>query len=511
MIRKTAGAFLVVCAVIVGAGAAGAAPRVPAAQGFQQAVKVMAPSNAGANPNAALDGIACTSVGDCVGVGSYSDSSGNSQAMAATESGGSWGQAVEVTAPADAASDPGDVLFGISCTSTGNCEAVGAYNSTSGSGQPMAVAESSGTWAQAVNVSFPAGGKGGPFSGLNGVSCTSSGNCEAVGSYDNISSPPTTLAMAATETSGTWGQAETVSSPGSGGTVLNILEGVSCTSAGNCQAVGIYSNAVNVGQSMAATETGGTWAQAVTVTAPTGAVGTPPHSGLYGVSCSSAGNCQAVGFYPPSSNNALAMEATETAGTWAQAVGVASPTDAGSPPDVVLVGLSCSSAGNCQSVGNYTDTPGNGQAMADSETGGTWAQATKVSAPADAASDPSARLGGVSCASAGNCEAVGSYTDTTGNTQAMAAGESAPAPTIKSFSPTSGTVGTKVKITGTNLSGATRVTFNGTVATIGSDTATKIVVHVPAGATTGKIQVKTASGTAKSATKFTVTSGSGRP
>ena len=40
---------------------------------------------------------------------------------------------------------------------------------------------------------------------------------------------------------------------------------------------------------------------------------------------------------------------------------------------------------------------------------------------------------------------------------------------------------------------------------ITSDTATKIVVHVPAGATTGKIKVKTSGGTAQSSTKFTVT------
>lgn len=143
--------------------------------------------------------------------------------------------------------------------------------------------------------------------------------------------------------------------------------------------------------------------------------------------------------------------------------------------------------------------------MEATEANGTWAQATKVAAPADAASNPSAILRGIACSSAGNCEAVGSYTDSDGNTQAMAASETAPAPTITSFSPPSGPVGTKVTITGTNLSGATKVTFNGTAAIIKSDTATTIVVHVPTGATTGKIKVKTPSGTAKSATKFTVT------
>jgi hypothetical protein len=80
-----------------------------------------------------------------------------------------------------------------------------------------------------------------------------------------------------------------------------------------------------------------------------------------------------------------------------------------------------------------------------------------------------------------------------------------PPPTITSFSPTSGPVGTVVTIKGTNLSGATKVTFNGIAATITSDTATKIKVKVPAGATTGKIQVTTPDGKVKSASNFTVT------
>jgi hypothetical protein len=66
-------------------------------------------------------------------------------------------------------------------------------------------------------------------------------------------------------------------------------------------------------------------------------------------------------------------------------------------------------------------------------------------------------------------------------------------------------VGTTVTITGTNLTGATSVKFNGVSATITSNTATQIVTKVPTGATTGPITVTTPSGTATSATNFTVT------
>jgi hypothetical protein len=78
-------------------------------------------------------------------------------------------------------------------------------------------------------------------------------------------------------------------------------------------------------------------------------------------------------------------------------------------------------------------------------------------------------------------------------------------PTITSFTPTAGPVGTTVTITGTNLTGATSVKFNGVSATITSNTATQIVTKVPTGATTGPITVTTPSGTATSSTNFTVT------
>jgi hypothetical protein len=78
-------------------------------------------------------------------------------------------------------------------------------------------------------------------------------------------------------------------------------------------------------------------------------------------------------------------------------------------------------------------------------------------------------------------------------------------PTITSFTPTSGPAGTVVTIKGTNLEGATSVTFNGKAATITKDTATKLKVKVPVGATKGTITVTTPGGSVTSAKKFKVT------
>ena len=83
-----------------------------------------------------------------------------------------------------------------------------------------------------------------------------------------------------------------------------------------------------------------------------------------------------------------------------------------------------------------------------------------------------------------------------------------PYPAITAISPLSGPVGTPVTITGTALldggSNAT-VTFNGTPATVLSDTSTSITVDVPNGATTGPIHVRVNDIPLNDAGTFTVT------
>jgi hypothetical protein len=90
----------------------------------------------------------------------------------------------------------------------------------------------------------------------------------------------------------------------------------------------------------------------------------------------------------------------------------------------------------------------------------------------------------------------------------------AAAPTISSFSPTCGQVGTQVIITGTAFqdapSAVSAVTFNGTAATtftVNSDT--QITATVPAGAATGPIAVTDSEGTATSTASFVVATGAG--
>ena len=79
-------------------------------------------------------------------------------------------------------------------------------------------------------------------------------------------------------------------------------------------------------------------------------------------------------------------------------------------------------------------------------------------------------------------------------------------PTVLSFSPTSGSPGTSVTITGTSFTQAKGVGFGDTIPaqfTVNSDT--QITAVVPQGAKTGPVGVKTLGGTGISKNKFTVT------
>jgi uncharacterized repeat protein (TIGR03803 family) len=70
--------------------------------------------------------------------------------------------------------------------------------------------------------------------------------------------------------------------------------------------------------------------------------------------------------------------------------------------------------------------------------------------------------------------------------------------------PTSARVGSAVRILGTNLTGATSVTFNGTAAAFTVVSRYLITATVPTGATTGKVEVVTPSGTLSSNVPFRV-------
>ena len=70
--------------------------------------------------------------------------------------------------------------------------------------------------------------------------------------------------------------------------------------------------------------------------------------------------------------------------------------------------------------------------------------------------------------------------------------------------PGSGMVGAAIKILGTNLTGASSVSFNGMLAVFSVASSSEITATVPTGATTGEVKVVTPSGTLLSNVSFQV-------
>ncbi len=83
--------------------------------------------------------------------------------------------------------------------------------------------------------------------------------------------------------------------------------------------------------------------------------------------------------------------------------------------------VSCGAAGSCSAGGFYTDGSGHGQAFVVSQHNGTWNHAEKVPGTSALNAGGDAVTSSVSCASAGNFSAVGSYKDRSGHHQAFIA------------------------------------------------------------------------------------------
>jgi hypothetical protein len=94
-----------------------------------------------------------------------------------------------------------------------------------------------------------------------------------------------------------------------------------------------------------------------------------------------------------------------------------------------------------------------------------------------------------------------------GTSAALAFAVTVPAPTISSFTPTTGGASTLVTVTGTNFSGATQVRIGSVLIptfTVVSATSLTLVVPVVAGGVSGLVSITTPGGTATSTTPFSM-------
>jgi hypothetical protein len=341
--------------------------------------------------------------------------SGDIEGLLLNETDGSWAAAVEAPLPANAATtDQNAIVQSVSCASAGNCSAVGSYVDSSGAIQGLLLVETAGSWATGVEAALPADAVAADAF-LESVSCASAGNCSAVGEYTNTSFDSGGLLL--TETAGSWATGVAVSVPANALALGEVsLSSVSCASAANCSAVGTYLGSAHESQGLLLTKTAGTWGTGVEAALPATAKTAYPGWGVFlgSVSCASAGNCSAVGSYFNDGGGTDGLVLNETAGSWATGIEQELPANAHTQHVVSLADVSCPSLASCGAVGSYWDGSSNNQGLLVTETGGLWGTGGEAALPANAVTNTETQfveLYSVSCASAENCTAGGSYTD----------------------------------------------------------------------------------------------------
>jgi hypothetical protein len=181
---------------------------------------------------------------------------------------------------------------------------------------------------------------------------------------------------------------------------------VSCASAGNCGAGGFYTDGAFRTQAFVVSEVNGTWRTAREVPG-LAALNLTGGAGINSVSCASAGNCGAGGFYKDGAFHTQAFVVSEVNGTWRKAMQVPGLAELNAGGFAEITSVSCVSAGNCGAAGQYRDGSGNYQALVVSDVNGTWGKAIEVPGLGALNKGGFADVSSVSCSSAGHCDAGG--------------------------------------------------------------------------------------------------------
>lgn len=284
-----------------------------------------------------------------------------------------------------------------------------------------AATSAAATWGS-VEILAPLNARADPVATLNAVACAAAGSCSGGGSYQAKSGA--FEPMVVTQASGTWKRAQELSLPANAFAANPdaAVTSVACTSAGTCVAVGDYAyDSTGLGHAFTVAESRGSWARAQQITPPANAATQGGDATLGAVTCTSAGSCVAVGSYLDKAGDQELMAVTESKGRWGQGRQIAPPANAAASAGAFLDGVSCWRPGDCWAVGMYTDTAHDGEALATAESSGRWAQATQIAVPSDAGPNPGAQLTGVACSPSGSCNATGGYFDASAASHAMVA------------------------------------------------------------------------------------------
>jgi len=297
----------------------------------------------------------CISAGNCLIAGYYFPApTANRQAFVLRELNGTWRTATPVPGIASRDTARYSDATAVTCVKD-TCIVGGFYTVATGSpSTDFLIGESRGSWSAPVSLT---GADNGP---IISISCSAPGTCAAAGGGDSADRylSAATFPWVATELSGSWGQAIPVPGTSTDSKFLTGAYSVACPAAGSCAVAGGYwdqSPGIPDGvQAFAASQVNGIWKPARTFRTFVRAQG-GRSSTLTAISCSSAGNCVAGGYYTDKWNNNLPILVTEVNGRWGTPLavpGLALARNMVTAGGEVLA-LDCPSAAHCVAAGTF--------------------------------------------------------------------------------------------------------------------------------------------------------------
>lgn len=385
--------------------------------------------------NARVVSVSCPESGYCSATGTY-DNGSVQQPFVVDEIAGVWQAAQKLPSGPLGFSSQQSYPVSISCATASNCSVVGNYSDGSNP-QVFVASEVGGTWGPAARLTGSVDAFGQSYVYASGISCSSPGTCGVTGYFQGFVVAQETLrhpnllpraqgssyemAFVADETGGTWSPASLVSGTGNFDTsTYNRPASISCASDGNCSIVGKFWDG-NYYQAFAASEVSSSWLPAAELTSSDPTFNENDAAGVQ-VSCSSAGNCGATGYYydvqqlpllrhahGSSQGEEVAFVVNQVGGVWQDAVPVS-----GLPSGNYYstgTSISCTSATNCSAVGDFRDSGGYRQAYGVSEVAGTWGSALEFTSTLTNFNSSTTLVTSISCASNGNCSAVGTFNE----------------------------------------------------------------------------------------------------
>ena len=353
----------------------------------------------------------CVAASDCWAVGAYSTSKNVQQVLIEHNTGAGW----TIVGSPDTSPTQDNELFGVTCISASDCWAVGDYLTSGGTLQPLVAQYSGAGWSLVRSPDASTS----PSDYLSAVTCVSAVDCWATGVFTTSGNTSQTLIEQYTGTG--W---NLVRSPDTSTTLNNYLSGVSCVSASDCWAVGNASTTGNANSQALAEQYRGTgW----------NIVASPIVSGtqdnyLDEVTCISTVDCWAVGFSDSTQDYDQTLVEQYTGTGWS----VASTPDTSATQDNFLTAVTCVTAADCWTVGEYLNSGGSDQTLVEQYTGTGWG----IVGSSDTSPTANDVLQSVACVSASNCWTAGATYPTVGPIQTLVEQYTPPLPPSPSaFSP----------------------------------------------------------------------------